>query len=409
MADDLFSGADFEMRSDTTLKGEIVSIRTYKLDSGWAVVDLHPKACAVGCFANEPRVGDSIVCTGNWTKSPRYGPQFKFTTVAVLLPTSLHGRARYLDENIPEIGPVRARALAEYLGEEVFEKLDENPDIAKNVPGIGPVVAGSIAEAWPKVRKDRELLSFLMGLNVSVRYAEAIRGSLGDGALTILRNDPYQLSDLVPGFGFKNADKAALSFGIKKDAFCRLRAGAIHLLKEAAGGPGHVYLPIDALIKELRGLLELKSERIIEVLLPIPEDDSQLIGEAGDALVYLRYLYADEVLVAESFIERNSTMSETSSVASSIPERFSEEQKEAVRLAVQHGTLILTGGPGTGKTTTVEAIIQEFSVQGLKVSLCAPTGRAAKRLSEVTGRPASTIHRLLEYNPAKGWQRNSSS
>ena len=366
-------------------------------------------------FAVHP--GETLKLTGRWVNSRKFGRQFKAETCLPVLPATLTGIEKYLGSGlIKGIGPVMARRLTQKFGLRTLEIIEEEPEKLLAVEGIGPVRVEKIKKAWAGQKEIKEVILFLQGHGVSTTYAVKIYKAYGNNAVTLLRENPYRLATDISGIGFKTADKIAKNLGVPQDSPLRTQAGILFLLWEAAE-EGHVFLPAEELVERAAQVLEVDAGLVRGALEElgkgdrvVVEDDPGGAGE-GNQAVYLRPLWAAEEKVAERLFRLSRAPAARPAVD---PEKaaawvqevnaltLAENQKEALKKALTEKVLVITGGPGTGKTTLVKSILKIMEAKKQKVVLASPTGRAAKRLSEVTGREAKTIHRLLEYRPLEG-------
>lgn len=346
--------------------------------------------------------GERFRLTGEWVVHPEYGAQFRIEQAEPVLPVTERGLIRYLGSGmIHGIGPATAARLVEHFGLAATTVIQTQPERLTEVEGIGPVKAARIVEGWRRQQGVREVMLFLQSHGASPAYAMRIFRRYGQDTVRVIRENPYRLADEVFGIGFKTADAIARQLGIAADSAYRLQAGLRYQLQQAAG-EGHVYLPRAELIKDASALLGMEAARVGAAV------DQQLlqgtlVQEQGleDEPVYLPPVHASEEFVASRLAaltlgsrgdQQVVGVSDHGELAG-----LSEGQRQAVMRALEAGVFVLTGGPGTGKTTTLNCLIKRFEARGLRVVLCAPTGRAAKRMSEATGREAKTVHRLLEY------------
>ena len=372
----------------------------------------------VGSLLGLPQ-GARLRLRGSYENNPRFGRQFRVQSYTELSPETLVGIRRYLGAGLVKgIGPQFASRIVERFGIRTLEILDAQPERIREVPGIGPSRAQAIQEAWTAQRRLREVMVFLQGYGVSPAFAARIYKRYGAAAVARVRENPFRLAFDVWGIGFLSADRLATALGIARDSDARVQAGVRHVLDQA-GGLGHVYLPRSRLVEEAAKLLEVEP-RLVEAAV-----DS--LGRAGDvaiestpegAAVFEVGLFRAEVAASAGLLRLLHSRGTPLRVdAERAIARYQAEarivlapqQAEAVRRAFHDPLLVITGGPGVGKTTIVRGIVNTLVRQGLTVALAAPTGRAAKRLQEATGQPAATLHRLLEWRPADGvFGRNSS-
>ncbi len=360
--------------------------------------------------------GESLRLTGSWIDDPRHGRQFRVASYATVVPATAKGIERYLGSGlIRGIGRVMARRLVAAFGTETLEVIENQPQRLRDVEGIGPKRSADIKRAWDEQRDIKEVMIFLQSHGVSTTYAIKIYKIYGGAAVRWVRDNPYRLAVDVHGIGFATADRIAASLGISKLAPQRLEAGALHVLGEAADR-GHLYLPRARLVEEADRLLAAGPTLVDQAVTALAGAGLVEIEEGEDVPVYLKPLHAAETGVAarvrsllaqaplplEIDLERALAWFEKG-------ERLvlAREQRQAIRAGLTRKLLVIPGGPGTGKTTLVRGLVKILTRKGQRVLLAAPTGRAAKRLAEATGGGASTIHRLLEFNPkSRGFDRN---
>ncbi len=356
--------------------------------------------------------GEFISATGLWTTDREHGLQFKAAQVTTLPPTTLEGIEKYLGSGmIRGIGPVYARALVRSFGEAVFDLIEQEPGRLREVTGIGQKRAARIVAGWAEQKAVREIMLFLHAHGVGTSRAVRIFKTYGQDAIALISENPYRLARDIRGIGFRTADQVAAKLGIGKTATIRVRAGLSFGLAEATG-QGHCGLPVAELTRSTSALIEVEP-LLIEAALRLELADGDLVADTvdGEACVFLAGLHRSEQLIAG----RLRTLSEglppwpAIDAARAIPWveartglALAPSQAAALRRAVTAKALVITGGPGVGKTTLVNSILKVLAAKGVQVALCAPTGRAAKRLTESTGLDARTIHRLLEADPKTG-------
>jgi exodeoxyribonuclease V alpha subunit len=367
---------------------------------------------AVGAFTN-PAPGESLLLFGQWTTHPQYGPQFRMERYQTLRPATLVGIERYLGSGlIKGVGPVTAKRLVKHFGTETLEVIEHEPERLSEVPGVGHKRITLIAKAWKEQKEVQNIMLFLQGHGVSTAFAVRIYKNYGDRSLDVVQQNPYRLTEIW-GIGFKSADRIAQALGLPTDAPARLEAGLLHVLNTASEA-GHCFLPrqelLDAASEEL-GIAVPGLEGSLQELLIREAVIGEEMPEGGQPSLYVPSLYHTERGVAQR-LQDLLALPPTRDLGSDDPQQWceawmresglqlSDQQRQAVLTAVSRKALLLTGGPGTGKTTTTRAIVGILESLGRRVVLASPTGRAAKRLSEVTGYPAKTIHRLLEFDPS---------
>jgi exodeoxyribonuclease V alpha subunit len=349
------------------------------------------------------RAGESVTIEGEWVEHPRHGSSFRVRTFQAAAPATQEALRCYLASGqIPGIGPTLAGAILEHFGNETATVLEETPERLTEVPGIGPARAAAIAAAWREQRTIRQIMCFLHEHNVDPILATRIYRQYGEAALETIRANPYRLDQDLPGMGFRTADALHSALGGRPDAPERIAAAVRHTLAEAAES-GHIYLPVAE--------LEARAGRLLgRALVPQVRPALEGLVRSGEAVLqdgraYLRSLYQAEEGLARHLARLLSAPLRLPAGIARGPAgltALSEAQRRAAVKALQCKVSVLTGGPGTGKTTAVVAVVAALERAGVPYCLCAPTGRAAKRLAEATGRRATTIHRLLAYDPATG-------
>ncbi|TWB01005.1 SF1B family DNA helicase RecD2 [Gluconacetobacter diazotrophicus] len=356
--------------------------------------------------------GEFVQMSGRWFNDHTHGLQFKAEFLKASPPTTVEGIERYLGSGmIRGIGPVYAKRLVKAFGEAVFDLIEQEPHRLREVTGIGPKRAERIVGGWADQKVIREIMLFLHSNGVGTSRAVRIFKTYGQDAVQLISENPYRLAKDIRGIGFKTADQIARKMGIAPDAMIRVRAGISYALGEAMD-EGHCGLPVGELLTSTAELLEVAAP-LIETALALELEAGDVVadsvGETG--CIFLAGLYRAEQSIAERLracvigrppwpdidAEKAMTWVEGKTGLALAP-----SQQEAVRLALRSKVLVITGGPGVGKTTLVNAILKIVTAKGTDVQLCAPTGRAAKRLSESTGLEGRTIHRLLETDPATG-------
>jgi exodeoxyribonuclease V alpha subunit len=361
--------------------------------------------------------GEFISATGVWINDRDHGLQFKAAQVTTTQPTTLEGIEKYLGSGmIRGIGPTYAHALVRAFREAVFDLIEQEPQRLREVTGIGEKRAARIVAGWAEQKAIREIMLFLHAHGVGTSRAVRIFKTYGQEAIALITENPYRLSRDIRGIGFRTADQVAAKLGIEKEANIRLRAGLSFGLSEATGD-GHCGLPVADLIKATAALIEVRAD-LIEAALDLELGDGALIADtvAGAPCVFLAGLYRSEQVIAERLHRLSAgrpswpvidLVRAVPWVESRTKVTLAPSQREALRLAVAAKVLVITGGPGVGKTTLVNSILKVLQAKGVAVALCAPTGRAAKRLTESTGLDGRTIHRLLEADPSNGgFKRN---
>ncbi|MHB9057285.1 MAG: SF1B family DNA helicase RecD2 [Bacillota bacterium] len=363
----------------------------------------------VGNFA-KLSVGERVRLTGEWVVHPEYGRQLQVESYEALPPTTPKGIERYLGSGlIKGIGPATAKRLVAAFGEDTLKVIEEHPERLRSVEGVGQIKAERIVASLADQRELKEVMVFLQGHEISPGLAMRLHRQYGRRTIEVIRENPYRLADEVFGVGFKTADKIARQLGMAPDDPNRLDAGLRYALAEATG-EGHVYLPADQLWRRAAELLEAPKAEL-EASLGRLASSGEVTIEGQD--IFLASLHRAEVGLAERLrlldqaaavpiaAEERVTKEIAASLAGGGP-ALGDEQQQAVAMAMSSGVTVITGGPGTGKTTVINTVLDLFERFGRRVVLCAPTGRAAKRMTEATGREAGTVHRTLEYRYAPG-------
>lgn len=422
---------------DDTLEGSVERITYYAGDTGFSVIRLKPArrghippgattrdglVTVVGALP-EITPGESLRLTGRWATHAKHGRQFRAEQCEQVLPATIEGLRRYLGSGmIRGIGPVMADRIVRKFGTKTLEVIDTDPGKLRQVLGIGAKRVKQVATAWEEQKAIKEVMIFLQSHGVSTRLAVKIYKQYGDAAVDVVQSDPYRLARDVWGIGFITADKIARDMGLPADAPTRIEAGVIYTLSQEAD-EGHVYLPQAELAGKAANLLAVEEEKVgyaIERLEAEEQVKREAVGEAGKLAqdeelgVYLAPFYYSEIGVTNRLRRIGESTGTRLHHFRSLGElplsgadlQLSQQQLQMVRTALTHKVSVLTGGPGTGKTTALRALIHALLNRRCTFALASPTGRAAKRLSEATGQPAKTIHRLLEYSPAEGFKRN---
>lgn len=394
-------------------QGVISNILFSNEENGWCVVRLQPEdqpaLTAIGPLLGI-RKGDELRLSGRWVDHPRYGRQFEAESYVQVAPSTIEGLKRFLGSGkIRGLGPKRAEQVVEAYGLDTLEVLENEADRLLEIHGIGPATLAKIRESWEHHRGIQQVMVFLTGHGVSPSIAVKVFQRYGPAAVDVVRSNPYRLAQEIFGVGFLTADRIARQLGIPADAPARLEAGVLHTLREAAG-QGHVFLPEDTLTRTASDLLEAPGDLIPVAIAGLAARREVAVRAVADAprAVYLPRLEAAERTVATDLVQLLNTPSSTDPVIVDLAIawyqgeagiRFAEQQRQALAEALACKAIVITGGPGTGKTTLIRGIVEILGRKNNRVLLAAPTGRAAKRLSETTGHHAGTIHRLLEFNP----------
>lgn len=377
-------------------------------DNGYVVLKLKTEDDLIAAVGYVPFIteGQRVKIEGEWVIHPTFGQQVKIESCEEILPSNIEGIERYLYSGlIPGIGPVTAKNIVKKFGEDSLDIIEMNPGKLKEVDGIGEKKAFAISEAFKEQRELKNVMVFLQTYGVSTAYGIKIFKKYGQNTINTVRENPYKLCEDISGIGFKTADRIARNLGMPLNSIERAKAGIKYILYSFTAN-GHTYLPMENLLFESTRLLNISEEIIKEaVSISAASKDIVIEGEEYSTNVYLSSFYYAELGVARRIIEIS--LSGTEKNLSGIDEEinsyekennieFADEQRQAITAGVKEGLCIITGGPGTGKTTIIKCMIKIFEKMGLTVVLGAPTGRAAKRITETTGREAKTIHRLLE-------------
>ena len=406
---------------EETLSGILERITFHNEENGFAVLQVKTpgKREPVTVVGHVPVIntGEYIDAQGRWHMDQKYGLQFKAETLTSTPPTTREGILRYLSSGLVRgIGPTYARRLVEAFGDRVFEIIEKNPERLTEVPGIGPKRRDVIVASWEGQKIVRRIMLFLLSHGVGPLRAVRIWKAYGEEAISKIRANPYRLADDVRGIGFQIADKIARNLGVDPQSVERARAGLRYVLSELLS-EGHAACPEEELLARARDLLEIPREKLEEAL-ALERAEGRLLREnvQGVPWIYLARLWHAEAGVARrllalldaphplELLDPESAVREAERAVGIV---LSPSQRRAVLMAAREKVLILTGGPGVGKTTIVKVILKLYRNHGARVVLAAPTGRAAKRLTEACGLEAKTLHRLLEADPvAGGFRRN---
>ncbi|MCA0388832.1 MAG: ATP-dependent RecD-like DNA helicase [Bacteroidetes bacterium] len=385
------------------LKGEIERITFYNEDTGFGVVRLRSGKIITGTLPKLSE-GDRVEAEGEWTVHPKFGSQLKVSKIVIMKPEGKLAILKYLSSGALKGLPKNsAKFIVDYFGEKALEIIDKDPQKLLKVPGISAKKLQKILESWNEQKNLHKLVIFLQNYDIPLTHANKILQKYGDKAETVILTNPYQLIFDIRGVGFKTADTIAQKIGLNHDFPPRIKSGVLYILENVANSDGHVYLPYDQLVT-------LCQKNLSVDLASYEKQFNELIAERRILVVndnvYLREVYESERIIETKILELSRTKhDDTTDFFKNFVhtlKHFSEEQLEAVRFSTENGFLVLTGGPGTGKTTTLKGIIDLYKKCKLKIALAAPTGRAAKRMAEVIGLEAKTIHRLLEYDSQTG-------
>ncbi len=398
------------------LSGVVERITYFNEESGYTVLKLKSKGyydlvTVVGNMASV-HVGAIVSLRGEWKVDSRYGKQFVASGYEEKLPATVAGIEKYLGSGlIKGIGPVNAKRIVKVFGKDTIDIIEEQPHRLTEVPGIGPKRIEMIKKAWQEQKEVKNIMLFLQSHGVSTSHGAKIYKTYGNESLEVVRENPYRLADDIWGIGFRTADTIAQKLGFDAHSIQRCRSGILYILNQLSN-EGHCFATRSQLIEETIKALSLDRERIEESIDMMVEEGSLIQDEQA---LYLPPFYHSEVGVARRIKEIVSMptffkINEVDGIINRIEREkrisYDETQRQAIKTAAKSKFMVLTGGPGTGKTFTIQGIIEIFERMGAKIYLAAPTGRAAKRMTETTGREAKTIHRMLEYKPPQGYMRN---
>ena len=429
----------------TQISGSVERVTYYNAETGYSVIRLKPDTRGMLPFAyapgrealitvvgNLPEVnpGEWLKLTGRWTTHAQHGRQFQADLCEQALPATTEGIKRYLGSGlIRGVGKVMAERIVNRFGEETLDVIEYEPQRLRHVLGVGPKRVDQITRAWTEQKAIKNVMLFLQSHAVSTGLAIKIYKKYGDESLAVVQNTPYRLVQDIHGIGFKTADKIAQALGLSPEDPARIEAGIAYTLNRMAE-EGHVYVPQDELEPEASEILNVAVDKVAAVIdnlenealikretityaLPTPAGaNATPPAIREERAVYLTPFYYSEIGVTNRvrrMVNHPTSRLQASGAAlgrSPLTGQLSAEQQEAIRMAVSHKVTILTGGPGTGKTTTLRTLLDLLDRYGHTYALASPTGRAAKRLSEATGREAKTIHRLLEFKPGQGFGLN---
>ncbi len=398
------------------LKGTVERITYSNPENGFSVIRLktenNSELITIVGFLATLNPGTQLILKGDWKTDNKYGKQFSVKSYKELMPSTLLGIEKYLGSGlIKGIGPVYAKKIIDKFQLSTIEIIEKSPHRLSEIEGIGEKRIEMIKSGWDEQKEIKNVMIFLQSHGISTTFAVKIFQRYGKKSVEILKKNPYRLADDIWGIGFKSADKIAENMGFEPFSYSRCRSGFLYLLNDATNS-GHCYLNREELIQESQKLLDIEEDVINNHLLTSIKDES-LIMDQG--CVYIPAMLYSEMAVSKKIKEISKGVFEspllgTKEIIKKIEKdeaiSYDDIQREAIEKAISSKFMILTGGPGTGKTTTTLGIIKVFQESGADVILAAPTGRAAKRLSETTRMEAKTIHRLLEYKPGEGYKKN---
>jgi exodeoxyribonuclease V alpha subunit len=408
----------------TELSGQIEHITYFNEENGFTIakvkVDGRRDPVTVRGILMGPLPGEVLTMQGEWTHHPKYGEQFRVVDYRTAVPASVYGIQKYLGSGlIKGIGPVMARRIVKKFGKKTLEIIEEEPERLAEIEGIGNKRIVMIKAAWDAQREIRDVMLFLQGHDVSSGYAAKIFKAYGNTAIQVVRNNPYRLASDIFGIGFLIADRIAEKMGFDKNSPLRAQAGILYVLNQLAE-EGSVYTPYEPLITRCIEVLHVDRDILTEVIGKLAFNEKIVIEDLNDSIetfqenfkaVFLAKYYLAENRIAERMARLSSapksirpidTDKAIEWVQGRLTFMLAEKQIHAIRCGLDNKVMIITGGPGTGKTTIINAILKIYTELTVKTLLAAPTGRAAKKMTEATGHEAKTIHRLLEYSLQKG-------
>ena len=411
------------------LQGQIERITYTNEENGFTIarVKVYGRGDLVTVVGNlmAPNPGEILKMRGEWANHPKYGEQFKIVQYKTAVPASVYGIQKYLGSGlIKGIGPVMAKRIVAKFGKDTLDIIENEIEKLAEVDGIGKKRIQMVKKAWEDQKEIREVMIFLQTHGVSSGYATKIFKQYGNRAIEVVKENPYRLATDIFGIGFVTADSIAEKLGFAKDSELRAEAGILYVLHQLADD-GNVYYPYEPLIKKCEEILGVGREVIVSAFSTIAYDKRIVIEDLNDEIeefrennkaVYLAKFHVSETSIAtrlKTLINAPKSIRKINShkaiewVQKQLAITLAKKQVEAIKCATENKVMVITGGPGTGKTTIINAILKIFSKLKVRIMLAAPTGRAAKRMSETTGHEAKTIHRMLEYSIKKGgFQKN---
>lgn len=391
-----------------TIEGMVEGVVFRNEENGYTIFKLKCEKEIVTVVGLVPYIneGQEYKVDGEWIVHPKFGKQFKLETICEIIPTTTSGIEKYLASGVIEgIGKVTASKIVDFFGEETLKIMDNNIERLSEIPGIGKKKIDTITKSYTEKRVTKDIVMFFQSYGITVNMAMKIYKKFGASCVNLVRDNPYILTENVSGIGFKTADTIAKSLGVEKDSLFRVKSGITYVVNEFCA-MGNTFIPLEKLTERGMKLLEISNEKMDEGIYELILDGKIKIEhvESIAAVYSMSYLYL-EMSVTKKIIDLATTKYnklnldidlEIRNFEKNAKFRLAKSQREAVEGAFLNGIEVITGGPGTGKTTIINCIVSIFENLGLKVFMAAPTGRAAKRMSEATGREAKTIHRLLE-------------
>jgi exodeoxyribonuclease V alpha subunit len=405
------------------LQGQIERITYTNEENGFTIAKVKVKGrrdlvTVVGNLM-APTTGEILQMQGEWGNHPKFGEQFRVVHYKSVVPATVAGIEKYLGSGlIKGIGPIMAKRIVKAFGKETLDVIEEEIEKLTEVEGIGKKRVEMIRKAWADQKEIRQVMLFLQSHGVSSGYATKIFKTYGNDAIEVVQENPYRLATDIFGIGFLTADRIAEKLGFARDSELRAEAGILYVLYQLAD-EGHVYYPLDLLLRKCQKILEVEQEILLRALDTLRAEEKIVLEDlkenkettAGHRAVYLAKFHLSEtnnaarlkaLINAPKAIRPIDPGKALAWVQQQLDITLAAKQVDAVKCALTDKVVVITGGPGTGKTTIINAILKIFARAGVKFLLTAPTGRAAKRMSEATGHEAKTIHRLLEYSFQKG-------
>jgi exodeoxyribonuclease V alpha subunit len=399
-----------------SIRGVVERITFFNEDNGFSVLKVKVKGFSdlvtvVGTLMHV-NVGSMLELTGTWKNDNKYGKQLVVQHYEEFLPATITGIEKYLGSGlIKGVGAIYAKKIVDHFKENTLHIIDHDPDRLLEISGLSQKKVDLIKRAWQDQKEIKNVMIFLQGHGVSTGFAVKIYKTYADESIKVVSQNPYKLADDIWGIGFKIADSIAKKLGIREDSPERIRSGILYTLGELSSN-GHCFGKRDALISETAEVLDVQPDYLPPVLNQMIQD--KVVIEEDDAIYPLSLFYSEigvaskikYIMEEQSKYAGKDILSTIDKVEKDYDISYDPVQREAIKVAIDSKFMVLTGGPGTGKTTTTLGIIRVFTSMGANVLLAAPTGRASKRLSEATGLEAKTVHRLLEFTPQDGYKRN---
>lgn len=392
------------------VEGVIEEIIFRNEDNGYTIAKLNTSDGLVTIVGNAAIINqdEMVEVEGEWVYHEKFGEQIEFKNIKTTIPSTLKGIENYLASGLlPYVGPKTAKNIVEKFGMDSLEIIQYNPERLKEIPGIGDKKLKSISEAYEEHRELRDIMVYLQQYDIGVKSGIKIYKKYGSQTINVISENPYKLSEDIYGIGFKTADQIARKMGISLESPFRIEAGLKYTMTSSAG-EGHCYLPKDELLSKTSSMLGIDIDLVEDILRNLAlSQDFHISQDINNTIVYYMPFHLAENNVASKIVElsRVDFKELEVNIESHIKEieekeniQFGKKQISAIEESLDNGVVIITGGPGTGKTTTINAIIKIYEELDLKVVLAAPTGRAAKRMTETSGKESKTIHRLLEFS-----------